>query len=158
MLIPNVSHKPCSRCKGVLPVSEFYPHRRMKSGLQSHCRTCARQWHHERPEYVKKKNMEFKAKNPTYSRDRARIVNYGVSPEQIDALRLAQSARCAGCMRPLAGLKECLDHCHATGLVRGLLCNDCNVSLGRLREEPETLRRLASYVERNTKSEAEAHS
>lgn len=44
--------KACSTCKKTLPAAEFYPHRRMKSGLQSQCRQCARQWHRDRPEMM----------------------------------------------------------------------------------------------------------
>ena len=41
----------------------------------------------------------------------------------------------------------CVDHCHATGAIRGLLCNDCNTVLSKANDSPELLRRLAAYLE-----------
>lgn len=41
-----------------------------------------------------------------------------------------------------------VDHCHEAKVVRGLLCNQCNVMLGNARDNPETLRRGAAYLER----------
>ena len=41
-----------------------------------------------------------------------------------------------------------IDHCHTTGLVRGLLCNSCNLVLGAVGESPDRLRALAVYLER----------
>lgn len=40
-----------------------------------------------------------------------------------------------------------VDHNHATGVVRKLLCSPCNLALGLFRDSPEVLRRAADYVE-----------
>lgn len=40
------------------------------------------------------------------------------------------------------------DHCHATGVLRGLLCLDCNRMLGAAKDDPELLRAAANYIER----------
>lgn len=143
----NVTESYCSVCKQILPASEFYPHRRMKNGLQSSCRKCVRKWHKERPEYVKKKNAAFKAKNPTYGRDRNRMVKFGLTPSRVEEMRIMQKGKCPGCHAELQGRNLCVDHCHKSGRVRGLLCMSCNVSIGRLGDNPETLRRLAFYLE-----------
>jgi hypothetical protein len=155
-----LTSKACSRCRRTLPRAEFYPNRRMRSGLQSHCRTCTREWHRARPEYVRAKNAEFKRKNPTYALDRSRLVRYGLSPADVARILRSQAGTCAGCARSLSTLKACVDHDHATGRVRGLLCDDCNVSLGRLRDNVETLLRLAAYLKGRpvaARAEAEAH-
>ena len=155
-LVPSVAEKACSRCKQVLPASEFYPHRRMKSGLQSHCRACSRAWHHERPDYVRAKNAAYKAKNPTYGTDRSRIVRFGLTPKDVARLINEQGGKCPGCQREVRSIKQCVDHCHATGRVRGIICDDCNITLGRVRDDPETLMRLAAYLA-ESRIEAEAH-
>lgn len=42
----------------------------------------------------------------------------------------------------------CIDHCHETGRVRGVLCSRCNAALGLLDDEPCRLRAAADYIER----------
>ena len=77
---------------------------------------------------------------------------YGIEPEQYEALYDKQSGKCAGCLTPLDDLdprQVHIDHCHASGAVRGLLCHDCNISLGYSRDDPEVLRRLAEYISTN---------
>ncbi len=39
-----------------------------------------------------------------------------------------------------------VDHCHRTGALRGLLCNNCNVALGLLRDSPALIQSLAGYL------------
>lgn len=41
-----------------------------------------------------------------------------------------------------------VDHCHATSLLRGVLCSDCNVVLGFVKDSPQRLRAAASYLEK----------
>lgn len=53
-----------------------------------------------------------------------------------------------GCTICGSNKKLCIDHCHATLKVRGWLCDNCNVSLGRAKDNPATLRALADYLER----------
>jgi hypothetical protein len=140
--------KSCSKCKLDLPVAEFYPHRRMKRGYQSHCRTCTRAWHKARPEYVKEKNRLFYEQNPTYRRDYRLKTKYGIEFSAVLAFLAKQKNRCAGCGREFGELKMCVDHCHSTGKVRGLLCDCCNRALGMMREDPKAIRKLASYIVR----------
>jgi hypothetical protein len=41
-----------------------------------------------------------------------------------------------------------VDHDHATGTVRGMLCFPCNAAIGHLRDDPATVRRAAAYLEK----------
>lgn len=54
-----------------------------------------------------------------------------------------QAGCCAICGQPS---KLVVDHCHASGEVRGLLCDDCNVGLGRYDDDPERLLAAAAYL------------
>lgn len=67
-----------------------------------------------------------------------------------DRTMLRQEAtRCKVCFRGFGpGAVPHVDHCHETGYVRGVLCRQCNVAFGLLRESPETIQRLVEYAER----------
>jgi hypothetical protein len=61
----------------------------------------------------------------------------------------AQSGLCGVCRRALGdGLAVHVDHCHATGHVRGLLCSNCNLAAGAVKDSPETATALAAYLTR----------
>jgi hypothetical protein len=82
---------------------------------------------------------------------------YGITKSQYLSLLEQQDNKCAVCnneetvknnwnkekTRNLA-----IDHCHKTGIIRGLLCYRCNVTLGKVEDSPELLRNLADYLER----------
>jgi hypothetical protein len=57
----------------------------------------------------------------------------------------AQGGTCATC----DGKPEHVDHDHATGKVRGVLCFNCNQALGNVRDSVETLARLRTYLRRH---------
>lgn len=70
---------------------------------------------------------------------------------QLDALIAAQGGACAICREPLApyfgkGTRTHVDHNHATGAVRGVLCHLCNQGLGKFRDDPARLERAAVYL------------
>jgi len=45
--------------------------------------------------------------------------------------------------------KISMDHCHETHKFRGWLCDNCNVALGTIKENPATMRALADYLEKH---------
>lgn len=84
------------------------------------------------------------------------LAQFGITPEQYTAMHEAQGGKCAICAQPetlpnkkRAGARMlAVDHCHATGKVRALLCAACNTSLGQFKEDPALLRAAAAYLER----------
>lgn len=72
---------------------------------------------------------------------------YGLSHEEFEQLLEKQGGACPGCDAALIETTACVDHCHKTGRVRGLLCRKCNLSAGHANDDPDTLRRLAAYLE-----------
>lgn len=90
-------------------------------------------------------------------RDNSLAKRYGVSLEEFRAIVARHNGRCAICgekkrgwakQRPLRKDALVVDHCHETGKIRGLLCGDCNTSLGRFGDDPARLRAAAEYLER----------
>jgi len=87
----------------------------------------------------------WREKSPGYMR---RYLYNGFTHEQYVALLEAQDGRCAICRTDTPGGKGGfhLDHDHATGAVRGLLCTNCNMGLGRFADDPARLRAAAEYL------------
>ena len=58
-------------------------------------------------------------------------------------LKAKQNNKCALCLKE----KELfVDHCHDTGNVRGLLCRECNTSLGKFHDDVNILTRAIDYI------------
>jgi hypothetical protein len=66
-------------------------------------------------------------------RERELFNEFGITPQNYAALAEKQQNLCAVCKRiNVANRALAVDHCHATGKIRGLLCNPCNMLLGRI--------------------------
>jgi hypothetical protein len=77
---------------------------------------------------------------------RKKLFDLGLSEERYHEL---MELGCAICGAPNSGAKRLhIDHDHETGKFRGLLCSNCNTTLGLCKDDPERLRELAAYVER----------
>lgn len=107
-------------------------------------------------EYRKKwlSNPENAEYNKTRQRKYQLRDKYGITEEQYDEMLAAQEGKCAICStdKPTGKWKVfAIDHCHDTGKVRGLLCNECNRGMGLLRDAPELLIKAAEYLNKNIK-------
>lgn len=72
---------------------------------------------------------------------------FGLAEGDYDRLYAYQGGLCAGCRRATGATKRlAVDHHHATGAVRGLLCGPCNRMVGHFRDDPSTFQRLAEYL------------
>jgi Recombination endonuclease VII len=107
-----------------------------------------RQWRRDNPGYEAPGHdaamAAWKAKNPEYFTNWNRKHLYGLTPEDYYDLLEAQNYRCAICDEPSDRL--CVDHCHETDQIRGLLCIRCNSMLGFARDNTERLMRAADYL------------
>lgn len=87
-------------------------------------------------------------KRAAYRRDPERFIAamkkslYGITREEYDAMVARQEGKCLVCLQELY-----IDHDHATGKIRGLLCNRCNAGLGFLGDDVERVRAAARYLE-----------
>jgi len=119
------------RCKGCLQdkaVSDFGLNKRLPGGRQVHCLECRRE----------KARLQ-------HLRDR-----YGISAAEFDRLNIEQGNACKMCGVAASDTKRgilVVDHCHATGMVRGLLCFRCNTALGQFGDDTSLMRRGIAYLE-----------
>ena len=71
---------------------------------------------------------------------------YGMTHAEYVELTIAQDGLCAICHQEPGARGFHVDHDHATGKVRGLLCHGCNTALGLLQDNPHLLARAATYL------------
>jgi hypothetical protein len=76
---------------------------------------------------------------------------YGISVEDYANLLARQFGVCAICLRQPAK-RLCVDHCHATRKIRGLLCRACNAALGFLRDDENAVMAAAAYLRKTRTS------
>lgn len=104
--------------------------------------------------YYHENKHKWVARSPDkVARDKSRKLEkyYGITIEQRDALEEAQGGLCAICCRRSTKTLH-VDHCHYTGIVRGLLCEDCNLGLGRFKDDTGlTLRAHFYLLQHNTR-------
>ncbi|MFJ1865540.1 endonuclease VII domain-containing protein [Streptomyces sp. NPDC088097] len=126
---PEAEAKLCSSCRNEKPKSAFHKEPRNGDGRSSQCKACASLGH----------------RNRTLRR------KYGITAAEYDALVAAQNGLCRICLNPPPSDQRGLvvDHCHSTGTVRGLLCNNCNALLGMAADDVARLRSAIDYLERS---------
>lgn len=72
---------------------------------------------------------------------------YGITLEQFEEMAAKQKGRCAVCRQPPRNKHGlCLDHCHRTGRVRGLLCAGCNTAIGVLERDKRWTAAALNYL------------
>ncbi len=120
------------------------------------CQSCHQakgtEWRRANPDRVRRYNANAKANNPRYHADKA-LANhfkrkFGLTMEQRAAMITAQGNRCAICNTDTPTRRGwCVDHDHATGKLRKILCAPCNSMLGLAKDDVKILARAAAYLE-----------
>jgi hypothetical protein len=84
----------------------------------------------------------------SYERYRRRDLRklYGMTLEDYQELLKSQNGVCAICGLTSTSFMT-VDHDHGTGVVRGILCSNCNTALGLIKDNTETLNRMIAYLE-----------
>lgn len=72
-----------------------------------------------------------------------RAMLYGIQPQVFEAIHAAQDGKCAICGTPR---DLAVDHDHATGAIRGLLCGKCNTGLGMFGDSAALLEAAIAYL------------
>ena len=113
-------------------------------------------WRANNPERARTKSREdmrrFRALRPKEFKKYYRVQQlrkYGLTIEEYEYILIKQNGRCAICKTdsPARGKTWALDHCHTTGKVRGILCQNCNLMLGNGKDSPSILRAAVIYLE-----------
>lgn len=152
--------KTCSECGTAKLLSEFKRHAASPDGYTYVCKDCLRARReslaHLTPDEKKRRQLDLlkeKYQNdPEYRerlRNHRRKSTYGIPPETFQAFYDRQRGLCAICGQPESGKGFHLDHDHASGQIRGLLCFMCNRGLGDFEDSIERMSAAIRYLKAN---------
>lgn len=131
--------KVCTWCRVERPLSDF-----RKGGYlgrpRSHCCDCVA----KKDKARRDENIEAKRAATRISVRKMRLRSFGMTLADYDAMVAAQQNKCASCGDEMS--PPVVDHCHVSGRVRGLLCNQCNTAAGLLKESPLRFAALMEYL------------
>lgn len=139
--------KQCTVCKQEKPLTEFYSYKASKDGKAYRCKSCdndaRKKWKNNNPE---KAQLSQRVRNLKHK--------YGVDLDWYNQKLKEQNYCCAICKikenKVLRGanveLSFAVDHCHTTGKVRGLLCNQCNRALGMFKDNIGLIEKAIQYL------------
>lgn len=104
-------------------------------------------WRKENPSKEKTWVEKYKKINPERIKN-WQLKKYGISLNEYNVMRIKQNHKCGICGVDEAenGKDFCVDHCHLTGKVRGLLCYRCNFILGHAKDSIDILSRAITYL------------
>jgi hypothetical protein len=152
--------KDCSSCHQTKHLEDFYPTNKKKGTYRAMCKVCERarqrkyaatnhaevlarkkSWRDRHPDYHRAHEREHHTQ-----RNRRLAQNYGLTAEQFTQMIQDQSSQCLICKTVPRRLV--VDHDHKTGEVRGLLCDACNLMLGKARDSVKVLQAAIAYLDR----------
>jgi len=121
--IVSVLTKTCKRCEKSLCSDKFIKNKSVIDGLNGWCKDC--------------------------SKDSSLSHKYSITLSEYNDLLSKQEYKCKICLTDNPGGKGAfvVDHCHKSGVIRGLLCNHCNTGIGKLHDDAKLLLRAANYVQ-----------
>jgi Recombination endonuclease VII len=128
--------KRCSSCAVEKPLDDFHKQSNGPFGRRSACAVCIN------THAVRRNKRDPQARRSVWLKHR-----YGITQAQYLQRLDAQGGVCAICSEACAtGRNLAVDHDHATGVIRGLLCQACNTAIGKLRDSPSLIHKAAAYL------------
>ena len=139
----------CNKCKTAKTVNLWSKNKSTKDGLSTQCKSCM----------VENAKRHYSL-NKTKVLNRSRIYNknigryksiekkYGLNKKKYLQMVIISKNKCAICKNNFKNKEPYIDHCHKTKVIRGLLCNSCNVGLARFKDNCLLLDNAKKYLRR----------
>ncbi len=156
----------CTSCKEAKPIKDFYKgkvrckaclnaqvmaYQRTEAGKETRKRAF-KKWREGNLELAREmsrdSNRKGRARDPRRYKSYELKSRYGISLEEYEDILAKQNGRCAICgvQEPRGMGMFHVDHCHDTSKVRGLLCNECNMGIGKLKDSADLTARATQYL------------
>ena len=132
--------KICTTCRVEKDITEFYLRggKYSPNSRKSKCKECDKKRLAENHDPIKYREQHLKRM-------------YGITQQDYEVMIAEQNNQCAICNATEPGGRHnrgyfVVDHCHTTGKVRKLLCNNCNTALGLVGDNVDTLHKMINYL------------
>ena len=116
----------CTKCGEWKPMTEYHKTKRNIDGYQGLCKACHKEG----------------TRNTDYIR------KFGITLEDYNKMFADQEGKCGICGKHQLDKNLSVDHDHKTMEVRGLLCQPCNLGLGKLGDNIEGVENALNYLRR----------
>jgi hypothetical protein len=154
--------KVCTNCKQTKSPTEFSKQKTTKDGLKCRCKACDKEnresnltYHKEYYETRATKSKKYNKRDPNLSakeinRNNHLMYKYKITQDDYNKMFEEQKGCCLICNKHQNKVDKPLniDHSHASGKVRGLLCWECNVALGKFKDNISLLENAISYLQK----------
>lgn len=148
----DVLEKKCGECGVWFPKNSqyFYERKEGADGFRDTCKECRVKYRYKNAERIKQYETEHKKERKTAKLKR----DYNLSLNEYNIMLEKQNNNCCICGEILKlGSGGCaIDHCHLNNKIRGIVCQPCNVTMGLLKENIDTLKSMITYLEKHATS------
>lgn len=143
--------KDCRTCLDPKPLSDFYNHRTTRDGKSGECKLCTdvrnKKWRAENRDRHNELNQHYRLRNPEKILAARILYKNKMTLEERNALFDRYEHRCGACNNKATDkVPLCVDHCHDTLAIRGVLCRSCNAGLGFLGDQAEGVEKVLAYL------------
>lgn len=147
MMNLTINGKMCRKCNMFKSRKLFYVHSNRADGLQVYCKKCT-----QREKKVKKTEynevMRRWYNKHGYKKIAAKL--YGITVADYEQLLEYAGNRCQICLGVNSNKRRLsVDHNHETGVIRGILCTNCNTGLGAFGDSIDRIELAINYLRSN---------
>ena len=158
--LADIEVRCCTKCSITKPMSSFgrkgnwwclecrreYASKWRHKNRERH-RKKIKAWQEANRERVRARRQEKRKNDPHFALAERIRDKYGIRYHQYLEMLEKSEGMCAICNRNTE--KLCIDHDHATGKVRELLCRSCNQGLGQFQDNPLLLSAAIQYLHKH---------
>jgi hypothetical protein len=147
----------CTKCGTTKPLIEFY----FEDATQRYrrdCKECSKlrvsSWNSKNKEKRRITERRWYHLDANRSKNATLKAQHSFTIKEYNLLFEKQKNKCAICGTSHSGSRRskffCVDHCHKTGKIRGLLCQNCNRGLGMYNDDIVRLTAAIEYLKKHT--------
>lgn len=160
--VDGVAHKRCPQCSTLKALDEYPINPRNSTGRHSYCKPCSIERKKASNARVRQRigDAAYSARQVAYKKTYRKrhperltaayrhqsLKKFGLTCEEYDKLFASQDGLCAICREAEPKKRLAIDHSHATGALRGLLCSRCNTALGLFADDIGRLIAASDYL------------